>query len=194
MAGQRFLVPYVRVRLLPPLPLRFRSAYVAPSSSGLGRRPLKAEVEGSNPFGATKEQQARAFALAFFFSLRRLLAYRTKRGFSLPAVFCFMSQVSKLAVRELDSSRSLRGAKPVRVSLACGVIGENGYPNPANFAAVVLVWNSALLRKVVEERTLLVGNLLIDDGIERSRKGLADFRPVGNSQCHDVAPIDSEAL
>ena len=126
MAGQRFLVPYVRVRLLPPQPLRFRSAYVAPSSSGLGRRPLKAEVEGSNPFGATKEQQARAFALAFFFSLRRLLAYRTKRGFSLPAVFCFMSQVSKLAVRELDSSRSLRGAKPVRVSLACGVIGEMG--------------------------------------------------------------------
>ena len=84
MAGQRFLVPYVRVRLLPPQPLRFQSAYVAPSSSGLGRRPLKAEVEGSNPFGATKKQQARAFALAFFFSLRRLLAYRAKRGFSLP--------------------------------------------------------------------------------------------------------------
>ena len=85
MAGQRFLVPYVRVRLLPPQPLRFRSAYVAPSSSGLGRRPLKAEVEGSNPFGATKKQQARAHALAFFFSLRRLLAYRTKWGFSLPS-------------------------------------------------------------------------------------------------------------
>ena len=126
MAGQRFLVPYVRVRLLPPQPLRFQSAYVAPSSSGLGRRPLKAEVEGSNPFGATKKQQARASALAFFFSLRRLLAYRTKRGFSLPAVLCFMSQVSKLAVRESDSSISLRGAKPVRVSLACGVIGETG--------------------------------------------------------------------
>ena len=29
--------------------------YVAPSSSGLGRRPLKAEVAGSNPVGATKE-------------------------------------------------------------------------------------------------------------------------------------------
>ena len=77
MAGQRFLVPYVRVRLLPPQPLRFQSAYVAPSSSGLGRRPLKAEVEGSNPFGATKKLQARAFALAFFFSLRRLLASRS---------------------------------------------------------------------------------------------------------------------
>ena len=49
-----------------------------------------------------------------------------KGGFSLPAVFCFMSQVSKLAVRESDSSRSLRGAKPVRVSLACGVMGETG--------------------------------------------------------------------
>ena len=73
MAGQRFLVPYVRVRLLPPQPLRFQSAYVAPSSSGLGRRPLKAEVEGSNPFGATKKQQARACALAFFFPEGSLL-------------------------------------------------------------------------------------------------------------------------
>ena len=44
------------------------------------------------------------------------------------------------------------------------------------------------------KRILLVGNLLIDDGIERPREGLADFRPVGNSQCHDVAPIDGEAL
>ena len=105
-----------------------------------------------------------------------------------------MSQESKLAVREPDSSRSLRGAKPVRVSLACGVIGENGYPNPANFAAVVLAWDSVLLRKVVEDCILLVGNLLVDDGIECLREGLADFRPVGNSQCHDVAPIDSEAL
>ena len=30
---------------------------MAPSSSGLGRRPLKAEVEGSNPFGATMNFQ-----------------------------------------------------------------------------------------------------------------------------------------
>ena len=30
------------------------SIYVAPSSSGLGRRPFKAEVAGSNPVGATK--------------------------------------------------------------------------------------------------------------------------------------------
>ena len=63
MAGQRFLVPYVRVRLLPPQP------YVAPSSSGLGRRPLKAEVEGSNPFGATKKQQAGGNKLPAFFCL-----------------------------------------------------------------------------------------------------------------------------
>ena len=101
-----------------------------------------------------------------------------------------MSQVSKLAVRESDSSRRLRGAKPVRVS----GYRENGCPNPGNSAAVVLVWNSVLLRKVNKERILLVGNLLIDDGVERSRKGLADFRPAGNSQCHDVAPIDGEAL
>ena len=64
MAGQRFLVPYVRVRLLPPQPIYltglkeamyYAGAYVAPSSSGLGRRPLKAEVAGSNPVGATNK-------------------------------------------------------------------------------------------------------------------------------------------
>lgn len=55
MAGQRFLVPYVRVRLLPPQPFDTALENVAPSSSGLGRRPLKAEVAGSNPVGATKE-------------------------------------------------------------------------------------------------------------------------------------------
>ena len=40
----------------PPTPAIFRQreTYVAPSSSGLGRRPLKAEVAGSNPVGATK--------------------------------------------------------------------------------------------------------------------------------------------
>ena len=31
-----------------------RGIFTAPSSSGLGRRPLKAEVAGSNPVGATK--------------------------------------------------------------------------------------------------------------------------------------------
>ena len=35
--------------------------YVAPSSSGLGRRPLKAEVAGSNPVGATKETTGHRF-------------------------------------------------------------------------------------------------------------------------------------
>ena len=35
---------------------------MAPSSSGLGRRPLKAKVAGSNPVGATKLTQATCFA------------------------------------------------------------------------------------------------------------------------------------
>ena len=34
--------------------MKVRRSSVAPSSSGLGRRPLKAEVAGSNPVGATK--------------------------------------------------------------------------------------------------------------------------------------------
>ena len=35
-----------------------RLTYVAPSSSGLGRRPLKAEVAGSNPVGATRNYKS----------------------------------------------------------------------------------------------------------------------------------------
>ena len=38
---------------------------MAPSSSGLGRRPLKAKVAGSNPVGATKFSRLRIFS-AFF--------------------------------------------------------------------------------------------------------------------------------
>lgn len=68
MAGQRFLVPYVRVRLLPPQPFDTALDNVAPSSSGLGRRPLKAEVAGSNPVGATKKFAGQRLikALTFF--------------------------------------------------------------------------------------------------------------------------------
>ena len=43
-----------------------RLTYVAPSSSGLGRRPLKAEVAGSNPVGATKYPGQSFVLLAFF--------------------------------------------------------------------------------------------------------------------------------
>ena len=46
MAGQRFLVPYVRVRLLPPQPFFRAHDYMAWSSSGLGHRPLKAKIGG----------------------------------------------------------------------------------------------------------------------------------------------------
>ena len=47
-------------------PQRVCAAYVAPSSSGLGRRPLKAEVAGSNPVGATRIPRSELRALAFF--------------------------------------------------------------------------------------------------------------------------------
>ena len=46
--------------------------YVAPSSSGLGRRPLKAEVAGSNPVGATKKLQVRSAQAPDLFLFDRL--------------------------------------------------------------------------------------------------------------------------
>ena len=39
---------------------------MAPSSSGLGRRPLKAKVAGSNPVGATKSIRAGSLASGSF--------------------------------------------------------------------------------------------------------------------------------
>ncbi len=54
--GQRTLDPWAQVRILDPQPLaRFQlnSVRVAHSSSGLGHRPLKAEIRGSNPLCAT---------------------------------------------------------------------------------------------------------------------------------------------
>ena len=46
---------------------------MAPSSSGLGRRPLKAEVAGSNPVGATKFSRLRFFSAFFVFRLFPML-------------------------------------------------------------------------------------------------------------------------
>ena len=50
-----------------------RSTYVAPSSSGLGRRPLKAEVAGSNPVGATKKLAGQECFTPGFFYLSQIL-------------------------------------------------------------------------------------------------------------------------
>ena len=52
MVGQRILVPSTGVRLSPSQPVP-TIAYVARSSSGLGRRPLKAEITSSNLVRAT---------------------------------------------------------------------------------------------------------------------------------------------
>ena len=51
MAGQRILVPSMGVRLPPSQPLHL--LHMARSSSGLGRRPLKAEITSSNLVRAT---------------------------------------------------------------------------------------------------------------------------------------------
>ena len=61
MVGQRILVPSTGVRLSQSQPFAtLRIAYVARSSSGLGRRPLKAEITSSNLVRATKCDMARS--------------------------------------------------------------------------------------------------------------------------------------
>ena len=65
MAGQRILVPYVRGST-PSTPAMKN---LAPSSSGLGRRPLKAEIAGSNPVGATTKLQPGSISPGLFRAL-----------------------------------------------------------------------------------------------------------------------------
>ena len=54
---------------------------MAPSSSGLGRRPLKAEVAGSNPVGATKFSRLRVFSAFFVFRLFPMLHMGTRLAY-----------------------------------------------------------------------------------------------------------------
>ena len=62
--GQRILVPSVGVRFSQSQP--FFDVPMARSSSGLGRRPLKAEITGSNPVRATNTSQVRAKVSGLF--------------------------------------------------------------------------------------------------------------------------------
>ena len=63
MAGQRILVPSMGVRLPPSQPV-----YMARSSSGLGRRPLKAEITSSNLVRATNDCKAPTSVGAFSYA------------------------------------------------------------------------------------------------------------------------------
>ena len=61
---------------------------MAPSSSGLGRRPLKAEVEGSNPFGATMNIQNRPEKGGFFSFEAQFTCRRECQAFRADLAFC----------------------------------------------------------------------------------------------------------
>ena len=67
MAGQRILVPSMGVRLPPSQPLHL--LHMARSSSGLGRRPLKAEITSSNLVRATNDCKAPTSVGAFSYAL-----------------------------------------------------------------------------------------------------------------------------
>ena len=66
MAGQRILVPSMGVRLPPSQPLHL--LHMARSSSGLGRRPLKAEITSSNLVRATNDCKASTSVGAFLYA------------------------------------------------------------------------------------------------------------------------------
>lgn len=63
--GQRILVPSTGVRFSPSQPLSSQ-LNMARSSSGLGRRPLKAEISSSNLLRATKKSQVIGYAGGLF--------------------------------------------------------------------------------------------------------------------------------
>ena len=65
MAGQRILVPSMGVRLPPSQPVAVLLMLTARSSSGSGRRPLKAEITGSNPVRATMSSRDTRTSLTY---------------------------------------------------------------------------------------------------------------------------------
>ena len=83
MVVQRVLVPYVWVRLLLPQPSRI----MALSSSGFGRRPLKAEIASSNLVRATRIQSVAKAAL--FFSQPSFLLISLRIGWRLQKSIAF---------------------------------------------------------------------------------------------------------
>ena len=72
MAGQRILVPSMGVRLPPSQPMQL--LHMARSSSGLGRRPLKAEITSSNLVRATKQDFGELLTRFAEFLFRTILA------------------------------------------------------------------------------------------------------------------------
>ena len=70
VVGQRILVPSTGVRLSQSQPFA-TSTHMARSSSGSGRRPLKAEITSSNLVRATKRTPASFRARRFFLALKR---------------------------------------------------------------------------------------------------------------------------
>ena len=65
VVGQRILVPSTGVRLSQSQPFA-ASAHMARSSSGLGRRPLKAEITSSNLVRATTKTEVRGIVSGLF--------------------------------------------------------------------------------------------------------------------------------
>ena len=78
MAGQRILVPSMGVRLPPSQPLHL--LHMARSSSGLGRRPLKAESRVRFSLGSPQKKTVPCGAVFFIFLFAAILfAFHRKK-------------------------------------------------------------------------------------------------------------------
>ena len=114
-------MPYVRVRLLPPQPL-FKSHSMAWSSSGLGHRPLKAKIGGSNPLQATMNFQEALIEGFFFYT----------QDFANRAKSCLDSSNQRLAFLCTVRPRAPRTHDATRAELYASTrIRQKPPPNPA---------------------------------------------------------------
>ena len=96
------------------------------SSSGLGRRPLKAEIGGSNPLQATTISKARSDERAFLFSLHDALATHFCHRFCLltPLSACFPQKLFHILIALVPFASTVISCDFIDVFLAFSRLGS----------------------------------------------------------------------
>ena len=114
MAGQRILVPSMGVRLPPSQPLHL--LHMARSSSGLGRRPLKAEITSSNLVRATNDCKAPTSVGAFSYATPPASSIVSHHARAQPGQLNRRPNDQSATIRAITTKRTARALSPTRLA------------------------------------------------------------------------------
>ena len=158
---------------------------MAPSSSGLGRRPLKAEVAGSNPVGATKLLRLRFISAFFLFRGSSTGLSISERGMRLSWVIAEEERIPSIPqARPMPSNvlARLGSPPPFRGPFAVEKLFEHASErqkapewldqNMNAWSRLIMPIASFVARKPVRDRRV---RWLPEEGRHRSRHGVKLF-------------------